>query len=124
MAGNQKSVDGSQQTGATAIFMNTDMGYDNKIVVDDNQNIVRILVSGTGGREINPSSNRYESSFNQPMSLNLAMLASAQYNLPIRVMIYKDNKITYFGLWVITKCVYKKKGEHMRWVFTLQRFGN
>jgi hypothetical protein len=121
MAGNEKCVDGGQKTGATAIYITSEMGYDNTIDRDEEGNIVRIQVSGTGGRTINIKTNKYEQSFNQPLSLNLAMLTSAQHQLPVRVLLKVGVKILYLGLWVITKCEYDNKSDNdlISWVFTL-----
>jgi len=123
MANNQKSVDGGQEVGAPAIFVSTDMGYDNEVIRNEEGKIVRILVSGTGGREINPITNKYEKSFNQPLHMNFAMLMSAENELPIRVLLKVGDKIIYFGMWTIIKCVYDRlaDSEVLVWIFTLEK---
>ena len=123
MANNQKSVDRGQKVGAPAIFVSSDMGYDNEIIEDEEGSIVRILVSGTGGRTINKESNKYEKNFNQPLHMNLAMLVSAENELPIRVLLKIGNKIVYLGLWTISKYEYKKvdEDEVMVWIFSLEK---
>lgn len=123
MAGNQKSVDGSQKSGATAVYISTEMGYDNEIIRDENENIVRILVSGTGGRAINLQTKKYEKSFNQPLSLNLAMMTSAEKELPIRVILKTGDKWIYLGLWEIKECLYTKlEGDEVKvWIFALEK---
>lgn len=124
MSGHQKSVDGSQFIGATALYFSTNMQYDNEVIKDANNHIVEIRVSGIGGREINEDTNRYEQSFNQPHSFNLPMLFSAEHQLPVRVFFAEaDNKIIYLGLWVVKGCEYKEwhDGSCMYWIFTLKK---
>lgn len=121
MTGTQKSVDGNQHIGAVAIYFNDKMGYDNSIERDLEGNIVLIRVSGCGGRTQNVNTGLYESTFNQPLGFNLAMLSSAAHSLPIRVLYDTNNNITYLGLWQIIKSIYEKqenKGS-MKWIFTL-----
>ena len=123
MVGDQKSVDGSKEIGATALYFSTDMGYMNIIQRVDNNNITVIKISGMGGRTIDADTNKYTLSFNQPLGMNLAMLTSAEHSLPIWVYFKHEDNIVYLGLWSIISAVYEKlEGElAMSWVFTLHK---
>lgn len=106
MVNEQKSVDGSKEIGATAIYISEDMGYNNKIIYTDNI-ITEIHITGVGGRLISPETNLYELCTSQPLKFNLPMLTSAQHKLPIRIFLKNENnKIVYLGLWCIHSCEY------------------
>jgi hypothetical protein len=121
MVGNQKCVDGGQKVGATAIYISSEMGYENEVHINGAGEVDRIYVKGTGGREINKESNLYEQSFNQPLAYNYAMLVSAEHQLPIRVLVKEKEKIVYYGLWYVNKCEYKLMNGFMCWEFLLCR---
>lgn len=98
-----KSVQGSQIIGATSVVITGHNNYDNHFFRNDNGDLIRIEMQGTGGRIYSQQKQKFELVQNQTCSQNYPLMASSEKNLPIRVFeIRKDKTVMYLGLW---KCV-------------------
>eukprot|EP00026_Physarum_polycephalum_P003380 Phypoly_transcript_03391.p1 GENE.Phypoly_transcript_03391~~Phypoly_transcript_03391.p1 ORF type:complete len:750 (+),score=55.44 Phypoly_transcript_03391:213-2462(+) len=124
------AIQGSQPIGAQALKVTTTNNYHNIITRDETGTITQIQITGKGGRQktqIMTEDNKpkiiFDFTHNQPLSKNYAIITSAEYKTPIRVILQEaEYKFIYEGLWLCSTYTYGPTNfsqGHSVYVFTL-----
>src|SRR5690348_1818822 len=113
---------GNQETGLSACYVRRSSHSDNNFSQLKDPHSPQIVISGSGGRQQNPTTKTYEQAYDQFLGRNIAPITNAVLTIPLRLCVEiadqhsvprAQRKYEYLGLWMVIDTALNHRGTSM-----------